>query len=340
MRMKKITIILAVFALFAVFAPSLAFADIEQAMFQPIVPLPGVTSEMTFGEYINQLFTLVVSLSAILAVLVIIYGGFEYMTSSAGISKKNGMERIQGAVTGLLLLLSVTLILRIINPCLLDITVLSIEGSEPTTSECSSSSTTTAPPSTTPTTAPSSTSYQPPTGSCTSLQQTQCVNGVTPRTKCLTNGVYSDPPATGGCPGGGGLKYICEGVSCGAPPPSATAVQRSSLQNLVACSTTGSNLFCCNTTMCEPSEGPTCSGTMSQALCTPSAAPAPTISLLQLLNSRGGTEGACTVAAGSGMQSGVACCNSARTDCSFRVVSCPAARPVSINVCINNATDV
>lgn len=331
-------LIAALILTFLVFAaPSAAFAG--DAAFQPIVPLPGVTSEMTFAAYINQLFTLVISLSAILAVLVIIYGGFEYMTSSAGISKKNGMERIQGAVTGLLLLLSVTLILRVINPCLLEINALSRVTAGNPAGTCSPAVTTPEPGTGTGAGEPTEDGYRPPAGSCTRVQQTQCVNGESPVRKCLKSNVYSDVPATGGCPDGGGIVYICEGVACGAPPPSTTAVQRSSLQNLVSCTTAGANRFCCNATTCEPTEGTTCSGTMNQSLCTPPATTAPTISLQQLLNSRGGTEGACTTAAGSGMQSGIACCNSARTDCSFRVVSCPATRPVSINVCINNATD-
>lgn len=142
--MKKLQKIFAAsLLLILVVLPSFVFADnhvpppptepgqtAPQATFQPIVPLPGVTSEMSFPQYINQIFRLVISLSSILAVLVIIYGGFEYMTSSAGISKKNGMERIQGAVTGLLLLLSVTLILQIVNPCILEITVLTTQVSE------------------------------------------------------------------------------------------------------------------------------------------------------------------------------------------------------------------
>ncbi len=107
------------------------------AEFKPIVPLPDVTTEMTYAAYINNLFKLVISLSAILAVLVIIYGGFEYMTASAGVTKKNGMERIQGAVTGLLLLMSVTLILQVINPCILEITLFMQTETETGAGECS-----------------------------------------------------------------------------------------------------------------------------------------------------------------------------------------------------------
>lgn len=131
--MRSSRIILITLLLSAVILPVVIFA----AEFQPIVPLPDVTPDITFGQYINRLFTLVISLSAILAVLVIIYGGFEYMTASAGITKKNGSERIQGAVTGLLLLLSVTLILQVINPCILEITVLSSVTPGTTPEECS-----------------------------------------------------------------------------------------------------------------------------------------------------------------------------------------------------------
>lgn len=348
--MKHIQNILIVsILLLGAFAPAFVFADDTppttetpaQAEFQPIVPLPGVTSEMTFGEYINQIFTLVISLSAILAVLVIIYGGFEYMTSSAGISKKNGMERIQGAVTGLLLLLSITLMLRIINPCLLEINALSRVSQGTPSGNCQTTTTTTDTGTGTQTgQPPTNTSYTPPTNSCIRLQPTQCVNGASPIIKCLSGGVFTAPPENGGCTPAATTRYICEGVACGAPPPSTTAVQRSSLQTVVACTTANVNRYCCNATTCEPTEATTCTGTMNQALCTPPTTTTTGTSLQQLLQSRGGAEGACTTSSGSGMQPAVACCNSARTDCSFRTTSCPAARPVNINVCVNNQTDV
>ena len=121
--------------LLAVLAPYAASAAIGDTSFIPIVPLNGVTDSsnaLTFPQYVNQIFKLSVSAGAMLAVLMFVLGGFEYMTGTKAGDKKSGLDRIQGAVTGLVLLLSVYLILYVINPCILNITVLSTE-----TSDCS-----------------------------------------------------------------------------------------------------------------------------------------------------------------------------------------------------------
>src|SRR3989344_3018902 len=69
--------------------PSPSAQTTEGAPFQPIVPVKGITDKnLTFPEYINQLFKISISLGAILAVLMIVWGGFEYMTSASGITKK------------------------------------------------------------------------------------------------------------------------------------------------------------------------------------------------------------------------------------------------------------
>jgi hypothetical protein len=120
--------------LFAVLAPYAAYAAaIGDSSFIPIVPVPGVTDSsnaLTFPQYVNQIFKLSVSAGAMLAVLMFVLGGFEYMTGTKAGDKKSGLDRIQGAITGLVLLLSVYLILYVINPCILNITVLS-DGTSP-----------------------------------------------------------------------------------------------------------------------------------------------------------------------------------------------------------------
>lgn len=97
--------------------------------FMPIVPIPGITATMTFPQYVNRMFTIVIQLGAILAVIMIVYGGFEYMTSAVAGEKKDGSKKIRNAVTGLILLLASYLILFIINPCLVEITAFSGENS-------------------------------------------------------------------------------------------------------------------------------------------------------------------------------------------------------------------
>jgi hypothetical protein len=109
--------------------PFLAHADVPP--FQPIVPIPNITTVdggVTFSQYVNEIFKISISLGAMLAVLMIVYGGFEYMTSEALGGKKGGLSKIQNAFLGLLLLVSVVIILQIINPCILEISVFTREG--------------------------------------------------------------------------------------------------------------------------------------------------------------------------------------------------------------------
>jgi hypothetical protein len=75
--------------------------------------------------YINALFTAILSIGAILAVLRIAYGGYMYMGSADMWGNKQQAKEIIGeAIIGLLLLLSIYLILNVINPNLLNLNVL------------------------------------------------------------------------------------------------------------------------------------------------------------------------------------------------------------------------
>lgn len=65
--------------------------------------------------FINTLYRYLIGIGAILAVLVIMYGGFRYMTSEAIGQKSAGREEIQRAVIGLLLLLSPVIVFGVIN---------------------------------------------------------------------------------------------------------------------------------------------------------------------------------------------------------------------------------
>lgn len=99
--------------------------------FQPIVPVPGITDAtggegtISFADYVENMFRLSISVGAILAVMMIIVGGFEYMTSEALGGKKGGLSKIQNAVLGLVLLLAVVIVLQVINPCILEINAFS-----------------------------------------------------------------------------------------------------------------------------------------------------------------------------------------------------------------------
>lgn len=74
-----------------------------------------------FGEYANIMITIFLGVCAVLAMIMIIMGGIEYMTSELISSKEAGKEKILHAVLGLLLALGAWLILNTINPNILNL---------------------------------------------------------------------------------------------------------------------------------------------------------------------------------------------------------------------------
>ncbi len=82
---------------------------------QNSVPVTG------FASYAQNLITLIIGISAVLAVLMIMFGGFMYMTGEALHAKSEGKSYMMNAVYGLVLLLASYLILYTINPQLLNL---------------------------------------------------------------------------------------------------------------------------------------------------------------------------------------------------------------------------
>ena len=73
------------------------------------------------SRYLNTMLTIFIGICAVLAVVMIVLGGIEYMTSELPGNKENGKEKIRNAVFGLLLALGAWLILNTINPKLLKV---------------------------------------------------------------------------------------------------------------------------------------------------------------------------------------------------------------------------
>lgn len=146
MVIKKIFSLLILFVvLYSVFLPSPSIAQTaESRTYNLLTPIPefcegGISKCQyvpgNFGKYLNALLRLTIILAAILSVIVIVYGGFQYMTSESLGMKEEGRERIRNAVVGLILLSASFLILNTINPNILnfklDIGV--VPGPNPTT---------------------------------------------------------------------------------------------------------------------------------------------------------------------------------------------------------------
>lgn len=95
----------------------------------PLAPLPGTTMgdcvtkdgkisgcTTDINTYIPGIFNLAIGIAGVLAVLMIVIGGVEYMTTDAIQGKSDGKERINNALWGLLLVLVSWILLHTINP--------------------------------------------------------------------------------------------------------------------------------------------------------------------------------------------------------------------------------
>jgi len=91
--------------------------------FTPLNPIKGVTDAGAArdpSKFFNGMFIYGISIAAFLAVLMIAIGGIQYMSTDAVSGKTEGKERIQYAVMGLLLVLFSWILLRQINPSILN----------------------------------------------------------------------------------------------------------------------------------------------------------------------------------------------------------------------------
>ncbi len=77
------------------------------------------TQASNLGVYLNLMITLFIGICAVLAVIMIVMGGIEYMTSELISNKEEGKKRITNAIFGLLLALGAWTLLNTINPDLL-----------------------------------------------------------------------------------------------------------------------------------------------------------------------------------------------------------------------------
>jgi hypothetical protein len=104
------------------FTVALAQDTGNYTLLAPLPNLPSVPNDETALQvYIPYIFNLLIGLSAVTAVVMIVFGGFQYMTSDAIQGKSNGKERIKNAIFGLVLVISAWLILYTINPNLLNL---------------------------------------------------------------------------------------------------------------------------------------------------------------------------------------------------------------------------
>lgn len=103
--------------------------------YSPLEPLPCIESstvrcpggngalqtEVNFQQYLQQTFNLLIALSSAAAVFMIVWGGFQYMTTDSWKGKADGLKKAKDALLGLLLILTSFILLRTIDPRLVAI---------------------------------------------------------------------------------------------------------------------------------------------------------------------------------------------------------------------------
>jgi hypothetical protein len=112
------------------------FAHATEIQYNLLAPLPGgsnqVSGDQAFSTYARQAFAVALSAAAILALLMLVVGGIQYLGSAESPSRlSDAKDRIWNALIGLVLAVAAWLILNTINPALVsgDFNLPSVNGS-------------------------------------------------------------------------------------------------------------------------------------------------------------------------------------------------------------------
>jgi hypothetical protein len=95
--------------------------------FVPLAPIPGLTdnadvSASGISNFLNKLYFYLIGLAAVLAVIVIIWGGAEIALNRESVARiLDGKGRIMSALLGLVLVLSPVVVFTMINPAILNL---------------------------------------------------------------------------------------------------------------------------------------------------------------------------------------------------------------------------
>jgi hypothetical protein len=81
----------------------------------------SLQTKLDFKTYVQYTINLLIGLSAVVAVVMMVWGGVEYMYNASFQGKKDGLERAKNAITGFVLILTSYIIMRTIDPRLVEI---------------------------------------------------------------------------------------------------------------------------------------------------------------------------------------------------------------------------
>ena len=109
--------------------PGTVSGDDKYTLLEPLPCIDGVggcasdksQTDISLNDYIGYIYKFAIAVAAFLAVFMIIWGGFEYMLSDSITSKSDARNKFKNAATGLLMVLASYLILRTIDPRLVEI---------------------------------------------------------------------------------------------------------------------------------------------------------------------------------------------------------------------------
>lgn len=133
---KKISVAPLLLGLMISITPAMSFAQTQT--YQMLEPLPCIQTNtpnsvacpsgptqnqagVNFQTYVQYAINLLIALAAVAAVFMIVWGGLEYMTTTAVSGKADGLNRVRNAIYGLLLVLCSYLLLKTIDPRLVAI---------------------------------------------------------------------------------------------------------------------------------------------------------------------------------------------------------------------------
>lgn len=179
------------------------------AQFIPLTQLPGLTNTATTSTlpgFLNSLYKICIGAAAVIAVLEIMFAGVQFMTSRGSVtSNEAAKSRIQNAIFGLVLVLSPTIVFKIINPSILNLD-LNFSKLDPSMNKNSSGKVDTA-------AAPVTGA---PTGECTAAYTApKAVPGTAANVCSTADAAYAAAPTS--C-----CKGMSAGNTCCAKPASAT----------------------------------------------------------------------------------------------------------------------
>lgn len=104
-----------------VFFPIILLAKTEYIPMEQDIGIGVDLNTNNLGSLIGEIYNLGIAITVVLAILVIMYAGIQYMVTDSAGKKGDSIEKIKGALLGLGLALASYLILNTINPQILDL---------------------------------------------------------------------------------------------------------------------------------------------------------------------------------------------------------------------------